>query len=66
MRFKTELIYIDQEDDSKNVSYVTFVEANDRDGAIALAKIKQLKERPDLRSTDRWAWSVYESYEGAT
>lgn len=63
MQYKVELLFIDKENESKNVSYCAFVEAQDKDMAIAIAKKKQLTERPDLVTNIRWAWSVSETSE---
>jgi hypothetical protein len=64
-RYKVELIFMDQADDTQDVSYFTYVEADNRQHAIEVAKEKQPIERPDLRPTDRWAWSVFETSEQA-
>jgi hypothetical protein len=62
-RYKVELIFIDQADDTRDVSCFTYVEADNRQHAIELSKEKQPIERPDLRPTDRWAWTVFETSE---
>ena len=51
-QFKVELLSNDKEDKTKDVQYITFVEATDRDNAISKAKIKQKQERPDINPAD--------------
>lgn len=63
MRYKVELGFKDSNDDSKNVFYSTYVEADNYDEAVKLAKKLQTRERPDLKTTDRWFWSAYETCE---
>ena len=63
MKYKVELIFIDEESDKKDVSYFTYVEAPNVEAAIAAAKSKQEFERPDLSSINRWASNAFPTNE---
>lgn len=62
-KFKVELLSIDRTNETKDIQYTTFVEAENKDGAISRAKDNQKKDRPDINPADTWFWCAYETYE---
>lgn len=62
-RYKVELLSVSRDDESKDVQFVTYVEAADTDDAVRKAKDVQKKERPELNAADTWFWFPYETAE---
>ena len=62
-QFKVELLSIDRTNEIKNIQFITFVEADDKDGAIYKAKGIQKKDRSDINPSDTWLWHAYETAE---
>lgn len=63
MHFKVELLFIDQDDELKDVSYFTYIEASTMEEAIQAARKRQQVERPDLLPSVRWVWNAYPTNE---
>lgn len=62
MKFKVELGFVDPNDESKNIFYSTYVEADGIE-AIDLAKKKQPVDKPELEIKDRWFWCAFKTHE---
>lgn len=65
MKYKVELGFIDSIDESKDVFWSTYIEAESCEEAVEIAKKVQTKERPDLNPIDRWFWIAFETNEEA-
>lgn len=64
MKYKVELGFIDSENESKDIFYTIYVEAESCGEAIEVAKMAQQIERPDLKPIARWFWMAFETSEG--
>ena len=62
-QYKVELLSIDSEDESKDIQFCTFVDADNSDDAVAKAKSIQKIERPDINPADTWCWITHETAE---
>lgn len=61
--YKVHLSSIDRTDDSNDIEFTTFVEADNNDDAVQKAKAVQKVERPGISVVDTWYWSAYETAE---
>ena len=62
-QYKVELISIDRKDETKDVHFTTFVEADNSDSAIETAKLVQNNQMPEINIADTWMWFAYETAE---
>jgi hypothetical protein len=62
-RYKVELFSIDRNDESKDIEFVTFVDAPDQESARLKAKEYQKLKKPEINVADNWSWSVSETAE---
>lgn len=62
-RHKVELLSVSQDDESKDIQFVTYVEAYDTNDAIHKAKEIQKREKPEINVADNWFWFSYETSE---
>ena len=62
-RYKVELLSVDEKDESEDVSFSTFVVADDKYAALKEAKKNQKTERPEINQARNWFWFMYETSE---
>jgi len=62
-RYKVELLSVSRDDESKDVQFITYVEASNTDDAVRKAKDVQKKEKPEVHAADNWFWFAYETAE---